>query len=74
MSLLARAPAQAALRQVSLRRTPGSSRFLTPEQSVPFSYKSKGLFGAKVAGYLITGFSIPFIAAYYQLSKSGGAS
>ncbi|GJE84697.1 cytochrome c oxidase subunit VIIc [Phanerochaete sordida] len=70
MSLLARLPAKAAVRQIALRRTPASSRFLTPEQSVPFSYKNKTLFGAKVAGYLLTGFAIPFIASVYQLSKS----
>ncbi|EKM59643.1 uncharacterized protein PHACADRAFT_205868 [Phanerochaete carnosa HHB-10118-sp] len=74
MSLLAHVPRQAALRQVALRRTPASSRFLTSEESVPFSYKSKPVFAAKVVGYLVAGFSIPFVAAYYQLSKSGGSS
>ncbi|CCM05651.1 uncharacterized protein FIBRA_07881 [Fibroporia radiculosa] len=41
-------------------------------QHIPFEYKSK-TFGAKVALYLISGFSIPFVAAAYQLKKAGGA-
>ncbi len=35
---------------------------------MPFNYEgSKGVFGVKVAIFLLTGFSIPGIAAYYQL-------
>ena len=35
---------------------------------MPFNYEgSKGLFGAKVAIFLLTGFSIPGFAAYYQM-------
>jgi hypothetical protein len=35
---------------------------------MPFNYEgSKAVFGAKVAIFLISGFSVPFIASYYQL-------
>lgn len=34
---------------------------------MPFEYKNKGAFGAKVGLYLATGFSIPFFATIYQL-------
>ncbi|KAI0352689.1 hypothetical protein OH77DRAFT_1523029 [Trametes cingulata] len=64
MSFLARSAAP--LRQVALR-----SR-AAPVRSMHGEYK-KGTFGLKVATYLIGGFSIPFVAAYYQLSKSGSA-
>ena len=39
-------------------------------QHIPFDYDNKPVFGAKVAAYLITGFAVPFVAAYYQLSVS----
>ena len=35
-------------------------------QHIPFDYDNKPVFGAKVAVYLLTGFAIPFVAAYYQ--------
>lgn len=35
-------------------------------QHIPFDYDNKPVFGAKVAAYLLTGFAIPFVAAYYQ--------
>ncbi|TFK43620.1 hypothetical protein BDQ12DRAFT_718819 [Crucibulum laeve] len=34
----------------------------------------KAAFGAKLMVYLSVGFSIPFIASYYQLKKSAGAA
>ena len=35
---------------------------------MPFDYEgSKAVFGVKVAVFLLTGFSIPGMAAYYQL-------
>jgi hypothetical protein len=35
---------------------------------MPFNYEgSKAAFGAKVAIFLLTGFSIPGFAAYYQM-------
>ena len=39
-------------------------------QHIPFDYNKKGIFGAKVAAYLVTGFALPFVAAYYQLYVS----
>lgn len=37
-------------------------------QHIPFRYDGpKAIFGAKVAAFLLTGFSIPGIAAYYQM-------
>ncbi|KAF5363663.1 hypothetical protein D9756_000707 [Leucocoprinus leucothites] len=43
----------------------------------PFDFptsQNKGVFGLKVATYLLTGFSIPFAAVWWQLRKSAGAS
>ncbi|KAF9469114.1 hypothetical protein BDZ94DRAFT_572355 [Collybia nuda] len=40
---------------------------------VPFSYDKKVPFGAKVAFYMVSGFSIPFLCAKWQLHKSQGA-
>jgi hypothetical protein len=35
---------------------------------MPFNYEgSKAAFGAKVAVFLLTGFSIPMVASYYQM-------
>ena len=35
---------------------------------MPFNYEgSKAVFGTKVAIFLLTGFSIPGLAAYYQM-------
>lgn len=36
-------------------------------QHIPFDYDKKAVFGVKVTAYLVTGFAIPFVAAYYQL-------
>ena len=37
-------------------------------QHMPFNYEgSKAVFGTKVAIFLLTGFSIPGFAAYYQM-------
>ncbi|KAI0079679.1 hypothetical protein K474DRAFT_1658767 [Panus rudis PR-1116 ss-1] len=41
---------------------------------LPFEYKHKRAFGLKVASYMIGGFTIPFIAAAYQLHKAGGSA
>ncbi|KAL0949732.1 hypothetical protein HGRIS_009772 [Hohenbuehelia grisea] len=43
---------------------------------LPFAFpgNKKAAFGAKVFVYLLTGFSIPFIASAYQLKKSAGAA
>jgi hypothetical protein len=41
---------------------------------MPFNYEgSKAAFGTKVAIFLLTGFSIPWIAAYYQMYVKGHA-
>ena len=49
-----------------------SSSYLTPLQHLPFQWpgEKKVTFGAKVAVFLLTGFSIPFLASLYQLSVS----
>ncbi|KAI0751318.1 hypothetical protein C8Q80DRAFT_1268575 [Daedaleopsis nitida] len=73
MSLLARSAAP--LRQVAVRARTAPVRSMHGEyKHIPFDYDKKVVFGVKVAAYLIGGFSIPFVAAYYQLSKSAGAS
>ncbi|KAI9001161.1 hypothetical protein BD414DRAFT_532938 [Trametes punicea] len=72
MSFLARSAAP--LRQVAVRARAAPLRSMHGEyKHIPFSYDKKSTFGLKVASYLIGGFSIPFVAAYYQLSKSGSA-
>lgn len=39
-----------------------------PTQHIPFNYEgSKAVFGVKVAVFLLSGFSIPFVASYYQM-------
>ncbi|KAL8277229.1 hypothetical protein RQP46_010402 [Phenoliferia psychrophenolica] len=38
--------------------------------NTPFSYANGGAFGAKIIAFSVTGFSIPFIAAKYQLWKA----
>jgi len=42
---------------------------------LPFAFpgKKRLAFGAKLSLFLLTGFSIPFSAATYQLKKSGAA-
>ncbi|KAI0663007.1 hypothetical protein C8Q70DRAFT_955252 [Cubamyces menziesii] len=73
MSLLARSAAP--LRQVAVRARAAPIRSMHGEyKHIPFNYDKKGVFGLKVASYLIFGFSIPFGAAWYQLSKSSGSS
>ncbi|EMD41085.1 hypothetical protein CERSUDRAFT_91843 [Gelatoporia subvermispora B] len=74
MSILARSAAPAARRalirprqQVRFSHGHGHEEY----EHMPFDYKNKRVFGLKVATYLATGFSIPFVAAWYQLSKSG---
>ncbi|EIN10714.1 hypothetical protein PUNSTDRAFT_132789 [Punctularia strigosozonata HHB-11173 SS5] len=75
MSLIARnALRQSALRSRVLTQSRAFHGPYTPEHAVPFSFKSKSAFATKTASYLIVGFSIPFIAAVYQLRKSAGAA
>ncbi|KAH9943036.1 uncharacterized protein BXZ73DRAFT_97099 [Epithele typhae] len=69
MSILARSAAP--LRHVALRAPRAAPvRSMHSEQAVPFNYSNKTAFGAKVFVYLATGFAVPFVAAYYQMSKS----
>ncbi|KIM33448.1 hypothetical protein M408DRAFT_326162 [Serendipita vermifera MAFF 305830] len=46
----------------------------TVYNNMPFDYRNKKTFALKVAAFFITGFSIPFIAAKYQLVKSGAGA
>ncbi|PFH51436.1 hypothetical protein AMATHDRAFT_3092 [Amanita thiersii Skay4041] len=43
---------------------------------LPFNFpgEKKGVFAIKLFAFMASGFSIPLIAAGYQLKKSGGAS
>ncbi|KAF7795866.1 hypothetical protein EIP86_007033 [Pleurotus ostreatoroseus] len=71
MSLLARAP----VRQLAVRRFAAPVRNMHGEyKHIPFEYSNKAAWGSKLAAYLITGFSIPFVAAWYQIRKSSGGS
>ncbi|KAI0773811.1 hypothetical protein C8Q74DRAFT_1368361 [Fomes fomentarius] len=73
MSLLARSAAP--LRQVAVRSRAAPVRFAHGEyKHIPFDYDKKAVFGVKVTAYLVTGFAIPFVAAYYQLAKSAPSS
>ncbi|KAI9512170.1 hypothetical protein F5148DRAFT_1279903 [Russula earlei] len=73
MSLLARTPA---LRQQIIRsRVFASSRGVHGYKHIPFNYEgSKAAFGAKVALFLLTGFSIPGVAAWYSIRKAAGGA
>jgi len=69
MSLLARAPL---LRQQAVRSSfTAPSRGAREYHHLPFAWpKSKAVWGAKVGAFLLTGFSIPFIATWFQLKKA----
>ncbi|KAK7696649.1 hypothetical protein QCA50_001307 [Cerrena zonata] len=73
MSLLA---ARVPLRQIARSRAvvPARSMHAGVYKHLPFETKNKAGFGLKLASYLITGFSIPFVAAWYQMSKSSGSA
>ncbi|THH00411.1 hypothetical protein EW026_g2117 [Hermanssonia centrifuga] len=71
MSMLVRAP----LRQVAAHRFAAPSRGVHGEyKHIPFDYSNRRTFGLKVATYLISGFSIPFVAAWFQMQKSSGSA
>ncbi|KAN0127459.1 hypothetical protein V8E53_010863 [Lactarius tabidus] len=73
MSLLARTPALR--RQIVQSRAFVLSRGAHGYKHMPFNYEgSKAAFGAKVAIFLLTGFSIPGFAAYYQIRKAAGGA
>jgi len=69
MSLLARAPQLAARSRVFIPARNMSSHGHGEYKHMPFNYNKTGVFGAKLALYLATGFTIPFVAVAYQLSK-----
>ncbi|CAE6461045.1 unnamed protein product [Rhizoctonia solani] len=68
MSLLARSAARQtlALRQNIGRRSVHFENTLN--NNTPFSYQNKAAFAFKVTAFLGTGFAIPFIATYYQVT------
>jgi len=73
MSLVVRT--SALRRQVFQSRAFAPSRGAHDYKHIPFNYEgSKAVFGAKVAIFLLTGFSIPFVASYYQIRKSAGGA
>ncbi|EKM50048.1 uncharacterized protein PHACADRAFT_264547 [Phanerochaete carnosa HHB-10118-sp] len=40
---------------------------------LPFAYKNKGPFVAKLSAFCVIGFGLPFWVTRYSLKKSGGA-
>ena len=36
-------------------------------QHLPFAYENKRAFGVKLASYMLIGFTLPFVASWYQL-------
>jgi len=74
MSLVART-APALRRQFLQSRSFAPSRGVHDYKHIPFEYEgSKAVFGAKVFVFLLSGFSIPWVAAYYQIRKSAGGA
>ncbi|KAF8605161.1 hypothetical protein BDV93DRAFT_522028 [Ceratobasidium sp. AG-I] len=75
MSLIA---ARAATRQaIAMRQVVGRRSMHVDNvigNNTPFSYKNKAAFAVKVTAFLGTGFAIPFIATYYQISKAQAAA
>ncbi|KAI0758275.1 hypothetical protein BC629DRAFT_1598182 [Irpex lacteus] len=70
---------RASLRQIPAARGAASRRFMSAEAEkgwhIPFDYfKSKPAFAVKLVSYLTVGFALPFVAAGYQLRKSGGSA
>ncbi|KAH9850497.1 hypothetical protein C2E23DRAFT_869944 [Lenzites betulinus] len=80
MSPLART-SPAAFR-VALRRSPKLARGFglhhlkdhTAHHNMPFTYDNRRKFATRYALSAVTFFCVPFIAAGYQLHKSGGAA
>ncbi|GJE93191.1 cytochrome c oxidase subunit VIIc [Phanerochaete sordida] len=69
----------AALRTATRRAAPRGVRFSSggPEHHghnpahLPFSYKNRGPFIAKLSVFSVVGFGLPFWLARYQMKKSG---
>ncbi|KAG2135921.1 uncharacterized protein EDB93DRAFT_1254166 [Suillus bovinus] len=72
--MLARAPLSLRAQVVRARAVP-SARFVHGHgeyHHLPFAWpgKKRVSFGIKLTAFLVTGFSIPFVAAKFQLNKS----
>ncbi|KAG8732159.1 hypothetical protein FRC11_000357 [Ceratobasidium sp. 423] len=74
MSLITRAAARqtVVLRQNIGRRSMHVDNVIG--NNTPFSYQNKAAFAFKTIAFLGTGFAIPFIATFYQVSKNTGAA
>ncbi|KAG2754673.1 hypothetical protein P692DRAFT_20844905 [Suillus brevipes Sb2] len=75
--MLARAP-HSLRAQVARTRVAPSARFVHSHgeyHHLPFEWpgKKRLSFGIKLTTFLAVGFSIPFVAAKFQLNKSGAA-
>ncbi|KAG1820278.1 uncharacterized protein BJ212DRAFT_1478409 [Suillus subaureus] len=75
--MLARAPHSLRAQVVRIRVAP-SARFVHGHgeyHHLPFEWpgKKRLSFGIKLTAFLVSGFSIPFAAAKFQLIKSGAA-
>ncbi|KAF9247215.1 hypothetical protein BU15DRAFT_70049 [Melanogaster broomeanus] len=73
--MLARAP-QSLRSQVARVRVAAPARYAHGHgdyHHLPFAFpgKNRAAFGAKLTVFLLTGFSIPFAAVFFQLKKSG---
>ncbi|KAG9317558.1 hypothetical protein JVU11DRAFT_1765 [Chiua virens] len=76
--MLARAPLTLRSQATRLRVAVAPARFVHGHgeyHHLPFAFpgKNRAAFGIKLSIFLISGFSIPFAAAAYQLKKSGAA-
>ncbi|EKM80365.1 hypothetical protein AGABI1DRAFT_128038 [Agaricus bisporus var. burnettii JB137-S8] len=78
LPLLARTSArQAITRARSLHTTAPLRDAHAHHDPLPFAFptkENKGMFGLKLAVFLSVGFSIPFIAAWNQMRKSGAGA
>jgi len=43
-------------------------------ENMPFKYDKKVAYGSKLTVFFISGFALPFVAAYYQMVKKAGAA
>jgi len=74
MSMLIRTSRPAARNIARSVRTRGVHIENTVHNNMPFQYRNKKAFAVKLFVFSISGFSIPFLAAAYQLSKASAAS
>ncbi|KLO10140.1 hypothetical protein SCHPADRAFT_943044 [Schizopora paradoxa] len=77
MSYLARTAATAIVRprNATLLRQAQQIRAMHVDnvvgQNMPFKYNKKVSYGSKLAIFMVSGFALPFVAAYYQMAKKG---